>query len=108
MALLVDSMFLIWAFLNTCEWFDFIIMKMPGVPIVPLFKNLVQMTSDNQIEIVFLKNYIEVLIVPLSFVVWYFSWCAPIIGIILLQAMRIKYLGSNFTKTVLRSLDAKI
>jgi hypothetical protein len=84
MTILVDIMFLIWAFLNTCEWFDYIAMKMPGVPIVPLFSNLVQMTSDNQIDIVFLKNYIEVLIVPLSLVVWYFSWCAPIVGIVML------------------------
>jgi hypothetical protein len=50
----------------------------------------------------------EVLIVTLSLVVWYFSWCAPIMGIILLQAMRIKYLGSNFTKSVLRSLDSRL
>lgn len=108
MAFIVDSMFLLWAFLNTCEWFDFISMKHPGVPIVPLFSNLVEMTADNQVSIVMIKNYMEVTIVMMSFVVWYWSWCAPIIGIILVQAMRIKFLGSNFTKTVLRSMDGKL
>jgi len=40
---LVDLMFLLWAVLNTCEWFDFIMQRHPDVPIVPLFAGLVQM-----------------------------------------------------------------
>ena len=39
--LVVDLMFMTWAILNTCEWFDYIAQRHPGVPIVPLFSGLV-------------------------------------------------------------------
>ena len=51
------------------------------------------------------KNYIEVILVPVSFFGWLFNWCAPIIGIILMQAIRVKYLGSHFTRTCMANCD---
>ena len=48
----VDFMFLVWAFLNTCEWFDFLVMRYPGVPILPLFSGPIEMVMDNCVQIV--------------------------------------------------------
>ena len=67
-----------------------------------------QTIQDNTVWLVTVKNYIEVCLVPLALVAWIFSWCAPVLGIILVQAIRIKYLGSNFTRKVLKSLDGQL
>ena len=80
----VDCMFLAWAFLNTCELLDYLILNYPGAPIIGLFSNMVKATQDNTLNIVTVKNYVEVLIVPVSMVGWLFSWCAPVLGIILI------------------------
>ena len=53
-----------------------------------------------------LKCYIEVLIVPVSMVAWLFSWCAPVLSIILVQYLRIKFMGSAFTKKAMSGIDA--
>ena len=63
------------------------------------------MTQDNAIAIVTLKNYFEVILLPVSAVGWMFGWCAPVLGIILVQAIRIKWLGSFYTKRVLVGID---
>ena len=76
-------MFLSWCYLNTCEWFDFLLLKFPGLPVIGLFSDLIQMTQDNAISIVTLKNYCEVFLLPVSAVGWMFGWCAPVLGIIL-------------------------
>ena len=76
-------MFLAWAFLNTCELLDYLIFNYPGAPIIGLFSSMVKATQDNTLNIVTVKNYVEVLIVPVSMVGWLFSWCAPVLGIIL-------------------------
>lgn len=54
------------------------------------------------------KNYVEVLLVPISMVMWIWAWGAPVLGIILVQCVRIKYLGSHFTKTALINIDEQI
>ena len=102
----VDFMFLAWAFLNTCELLDYLIVNYPGAPIIGLFANMVRATQDNTIEIVTIKNYVEVLIVPVSMVGWLFSWCAPVLGIILVQYVRIKFMGSAFTKKAMNGIDS--
>ena len=56
-------------------------------------------------QIVMAKNYIEVCLVPVSFVGWMFNWCAPIIGIVLVQAVRVKYLGSHYTRSCMTNID---
>ena len=66
------------------------------------------MTQDNAISIVTLKNYLEVFLIPVSAVGWMFGWCAPVLGIILIQAIRIKWLGSFFTKKVLVGIDGML
>ena len=104
----VDLMFLMWAYVNTCEWFDYIILTHPGVPILPLLTNLVQTTQDNTIAIVKLKSYIEVLLVPVTLIAWMFGWCAPIIGVILVQSVRIKFLSNSFTKNACRGYDSAL
>ena len=63
------------------------------------------MTQDNAISIVTLKNYCEVFLLPVSAVGWMFGWCAPVLGIILIQAIRIKWLGSFYTKKVMVGVD---
>ena len=108
MKVFVDLMFLVWAFLNTMEWFDFLIMKYPSFPIIGLFANLIKMTQDNTTYIVQLKNYVEIALVPVSLCGWTLAWCAPVLGIILVQAIRIKYLGSFFTKKALIDCDEKL
>ena len=55
-----------------------------------------------------MKNYVEVLVIGASLIVWMFAWCAPICGIVLVQAVRIKFLGSNFTKSALRGVDSAV
>ena len=104
----VDLMFLSWALLNTVEWLDYLITKHPGIPIIGLFANLIQMTQDNAIGIVTVKNYVEVLIVPVSLVMWMVSWCAPVLGIMLVQYVRIKFMGSAYTKLALIGVDGWI
>ena len=52
-----------------------------------------------------MKNYIEVLLIPVSLFGWLVSFCAPILGIILVQFLRIKYLGNWFTRTSLKRVD---
>ena len=47
----------------------------------------------------------EILLVPLSLFAWMLGWCAPITGVILVQALRIKYLGSNFTRKAMVGID---
>ena len=42
---------------------------------------------------------------PVSAVGWMFGWCAPVLGIILIQAIRIKWLGSFYTKKVMMGVD---
>jgi len=37
MKFFVDGMFFIWAYINTCEWFDYLNVKHPNFPIVGLF-----------------------------------------------------------------------
>ena len=101
-------MFLIWAVLNTCEWFDFIMMHYPQVPLIPLFNGFVQLVQDNTVQLVMLKNYIEIVVILSTLVLWMWAWCAPICGIVLVQAIRIKFLGSNFTKAALRGVDLAI
>ena len=104
----VDIMFLAWSIINTMEWIDFLIEKYPNLPIIGLFANLVQMTQDNTISIVTLKNYTEVLIVAVSLVMWMWSWCAPVLGIILVQYIRIKFLGSAYTRLALTGCDEQV
>ena len=65
---------------------------------IGLFQPLIRLIEDNLLNILQMKNYIEVIMVPLSIVSWIYGWCAPVLGIILVQLVRIKYLGSNFTK----------
>ena len=65
---------------------------------IGLFQPLIRLVEDNLLNILQMKNYIEVIMVPLSIVSWIYGWCAPVLGIILVQLIRIKYLGSNFTK----------
>ena len=65
---------------------------------IGLFQPLIRLVEDNLLNILQMKNYIEVIMVPLSIVSWIYGWCAPVLGIILVQLVRIKYLGSNFTK----------
>ena len=101
----VDMMLLIWAYLNTCEWFDYLLHAHPNLPILPLLAGPIQIVQDNLVTIVLIKNYIEVLLVPVSLVAWMSAWCAPILGVILVQCIRIKFLGSNFTRAVLRGID---
>lgn len=101
-------MFIIWALLNTCEYFDFLIMRNPSLPILPLFSSLIELAQDHAIKIVMFKNYIEVGVITLTVVVWMAAWCAPICGIVLIQALRIKFMGSNFTKKALASMDQMI
>ena len=55
-----------------------------------------------------LKNYIEIVVILSTLVLWMWAWCAPICGIVLVQAIRIKFLGSNFTKAALRGVDLAI
>lgn len=100
-------MFLLWAVLNTSELFDHLILN-TNLPLVGLFAGFVQLTQDNLIEIIVVKNYIEVLIVPFSMVAWMFGWCAPVLGIILMQYIRIKFMGSAFTKHALSGIDGFI
>ena len=102
----VDFNFLIWSLLNTCELFDYLITKHPGAPIIGSLSGFVQAMQDNTIGIVTLKSYVEVLIVPVSMVAWLFSWCAPVLGIILVQYLRIKFMGSAFTKKAMSGVDA--
>jgi len=104
----VDFMFLIWALLNTCEWFDYLLMRRPGLPLIPLFSSLVQLMQDNVVDVIMFKNYIEVIIICTSLLSWMWAWCAPICGIVLIQALRIKFLGSNFTKEALRGIDGAV
>ena len=40
----VDLMMLAWAFLNTCEWFEYLLQHYPSIPILPLLANLIEMT----------------------------------------------------------------
>ena len=49
MSIFVNFMFLIWAVLNTVEWFDYIIHKHPGVPVLPLLSGMIQTVQDNTI-----------------------------------------------------------
>jgi len=65
---------------------------------IGLFQPLIRLVEDNLLNILQMKNYIEVIMVPLSIFSWIYGWCAPVLGIILVQLVRIKYLGSNFTK----------
>ena len=102
----VDCIFLTWAFLNTCELLDYLIMNYPGAPIIGLFSNMVKATQDNTLNIMYIKNYVEVLIVPVSMVGWLFSWCAPVLSIILVQYLRIKFMGSAFTKKAMFGVDS--
>ena len=103
----VDIMFLLWSVLNTSELLDYLIMN-TDLPIVGLFAGFVKLTQDNLIEIVVFKNYMEVLIVPFSLVAWMFSLCAPVVGIILVQYVRIKFMGSAFTKRALVGIDGAL
>ena len=52
MTLFVDLMFLAWALLNTCEWFDYLIMHYPSIPILPLFSGLIEVIMDKCVQIV--------------------------------------------------------
>lgn len=52
-----------------------------------------------------MKNYVEVALIASTSLVWMMSWCAPICGIVLFQAIRIKFMGSNFTKQALKDSD---
>jgi len=106
--ILVDIVFFIWAVLNTCEWLDYLMMRHPGIPILSLFESLILIVQDKCVSIVLVKNYIEVTVVLLSTVSWTFSWCAPICSIVLVQAVRIKFMGSNFTKKAFRGIDSAI
>ena len=106
--LVVDLMFMTWAILNTCEWFDYITQRHPGVPIVPLFSGLVQIGQDNAINALLVKNYTELVVVGSSLLLWTVGWCAPICGVILAQAIRIKFLNNSFTKEALKGIDAII
>ena len=42
MVLFVNFMFLIWAVLNTVEWFDYIIRHHPDVPVLPLLSGMIE------------------------------------------------------------------
>ena len=102
----VDIMFMIWAYINTCEWFDYIHYHHENIPIVGLFSGIIQMIQDNTVEIVTFKNYMEITLVPVSAFAWLQGWCAPVLVIILVQALRIKFMGSNFTRRVMYGADA--
>ena len=39
--IVVDGMFLCWAFLNTIEWLDYLHNKYPSIPIIGLFQSLI-------------------------------------------------------------------
>jgi len=80
----VDVIFFLWAYVNTCEWFDYMNVKNPRLPLLGLLASTVKKMQDNTIAIVTVKNYIEVCIVPVSLVAWLFNWCAPVLGIILI------------------------
>ena len=47
-------------------------------------------------------------LVGLSFVAWTFGWCAPICAIVLGQAVRIKFMGSNFTRKAMQDADSAL
>ena len=52
MTIIVDIMFITWAVLNTCEWFDYLVMRYPSVPILPLFSGVIEVVMDNCVLII--------------------------------------------------------
>ena len=102
---MVNMIFLIWAFLNTCEWFGFLMMRCPALPILPLFAGIIELSQDFCVRIVLTKNMLEVILIFSTLIMWTMGWCAPICGIVLAQALRIKFMGSHFTKSSFAHID---
>jgi hypothetical protein len=96
---------LVWALLNIAE-FGFQLLRKKRVPGLSLFQKYFCWAILNEIKIVQLKSHIEVgvtLVSPLLF--FPMGMCAPLLPLIGLQVIRLKYVICEFTRETFNSID---
>lgn len=85
---------MIWAFLNICEGGNHLL-NVDGVKGLKNFRSMFNWARTNRLWLVKLKNTIEVLIVvscPFGWII--LQQCAPLLPIIYIQIVRVKYVTS--------------
>jgi len=99
---------ILWALLNICEQ-GFQITRKRKVPGLKMFQKYFCWAILHEIQIVQLKSHIEVgvtLISPLLF--FPFGMCAPLLPLIGLQVLRLKFVICEFTRETFYRLDKEL
>ena len=96
---------LIWAFVSTCEWLEYILEKYPDFPILCALTPLLDTVKDSWIGIIKVKNHLELAAMMISCVGWIFGWNAPLLAVIYTQFVRIKAVSSHYTKNSFSQLN---
>ena len=96
--ILLYTQLLIWAFLSTCEWIEATLEQSPNFPVLCALAPLITNVKDIWIDIIKLKNHIEVFTMMFSCIGWLFGLNAPLLPVVYSQFVRIKAISSHFTK----------
>ena len=98
----------LWALLETCHWAAQILVRDPNATGVVLLKSPIEMGILYRVEVVQIKNHIEVFVGLISMFLVLAGRCAPIFPVFYWQYLRVKYVVNYFTKESFYSFDQKI
>ena len=95
----------IWTSASTCEWISSILDKSPNFPILCGLTPIIDLYKGNWLDLLKVKNHIEVLTMIISVFGWVFSLNAPLLPVVYTQFVRIKAISSHFTQNSFSQLN---
>ena len=96
MRYLVYLPLILWAMMQVSDWAVESLDKDPNLIGVSLLRPLFQYFVSKKLNLLIIKNFMEILVCFLSFFGWVYGFNAPIMPIFMSQHMRVKY-ATNFT-----------
>lgn len=89
---------LMWAFVSTCEWLEYILEHNPDFPILCALTPFIDSVKESWISIIKVKNHFEVGAMLISCVGWMAGLNAPLLAVLFSQFVRIKAVSSHYTR----------